>query len=159
MKENISSIVAPSNNQTEQEVIPSASIPIPLKNVEERQFVTLNTALLLCSLTMLFTLLLSLYAPNIAANRGLSLPGLATKNKVVYLDIEKILASGIKRSMNTAADLVNVQAQADKFQVDIAAAVQFYGDAGYVVINSKALIGATQSQDITGDVLAKLGLE
>ena len=159
MKENNTSILDPLNNQSEPVAFLSASLLSPLKNVEERQFTTLKTALVLCSLTMLCTLLLCLYAPTIAANRGLSLPGLATKNKVVYLDIERILASGIKRSMNTATDLVNVQAQADKFQVDIAAAVQFYGDAGYIVINSKALIGATKSQDITGDVLAKLGLK
>ena len=159
MQENISSIIDTSNNHTGQDAISSASLSSPTKNVDERQFITMNMALVLCTLTMLFTLLLCLYAPTIAANRGLSIPGVAPRNKVVYLDIEKILASGIKRSMNTAADLVNVQAQADKFQVDIAAAVQFYGDAGYIVINSKALIGATKSQDITGDVLAKLGLK
>lgn len=123
------------------------------------QPITLGTAVILCVITAVMTLMLEFYAPAIAVKTGITRPGASTGSKVVYLDFEQLMAAGVKRAMTSAAGVTDVQSQADKFQADIGAAIKAYADAGYVVINSKALISATKSQDITGDVLSTLGLK
>lgn len=103
--------------------------------------------------------MLAFYAPVIAAKRGFNLPGASVGSKVVYLDFDVLMTAGVKRALAEPQAGAELQKQADKFQSDINAAVQAYADAGYVVINIKALIRGSKTQDITDDVLKTLGLK
>lgn len=125
------------------------------------QPVTLGTTLALCAVTAAFTLMTTFYGPPIAAKFGFAVGASTnTSSKVVYLDFDRVLAAGIKRSME--ADnlaIADVQKDAEKFQMDIAKNLQQYADNGYVVINSKALIKASPIQDITSDLIKRLGMK
>ncbi len=124
-----------------------------------QQYITFGTALILCLITAVITLMVSLYAPAIAAKRGIHLPGASSESKIVHLDFEKVVGAGMKKTMEASSGVSDVQAQAEKFQVALSAAVQAYADAGFTVINSKALIGTTTNGDITGEVLNTLGVK
>lgn len=127
----------------------------------QTQYINFNTALILCAITALMTLICGVYLPSIAAKRGFTLPGAAASNKVVYLDFERVQMAGMKNVMggDLAAQNVEVQSKAEKFQIDLNAVIKGYADAGYVVINSKALIAATKAQDITPAVIEALGVK
>lgn len=132
---------------------------VPPAALAEQQYVTFGTALILCFITAVITLMLALYAPAIAAKRGIKLPGTTDQIKVVHLDFEKVVAAGMKRTVDSSSGVEDVQVKATKFQVDLNNAVQAYADAGFTVINSKALIGTSLNGDITGDVLTTLGVK
>lgn len=159
----------PNNILIDQTQTQAAPIDIPAKSsnpvaettVTPPQFVTFSTALILCAISTAITLMLAFYAPAIAAKRGINLPGASSAGaKVVYLDFDEVLASGIKQAMNSShVGLEEIQKDADKFQVDISSVVQRYVDSGYIVINKKALIKGPRDQEITGDVIRSLGIK
>ena len=125
------------------------------------QFVTLGTSVALCIVTAAVTLMAVFFGPGIAAKFGVQVSSTAeSSSKVVYLDFDRLLAAGIKRAMEgDRAAVDDVKKDADKFQTDITAVIQKYAEAGYMVINYKALINASRDQDITPDVMKKLGLK
>lgn len=126
----------------------------------EVQGVTFGSALLMCFFTALITIMIIFYAPAVAAKLGVSLPSVPASgaSNVVYLDIERVLEAGMRRSMGQPSGVQDVQAQADKFQADMSAAFHAYSDAGITIVNSKALIQGSAVHDITNEVLARLGL-
>lgn len=151
------------NTQTPPEVAatnsPADAVPMGSAQPAPPQFVTINTALILCLITSVLTLMIGFYAPQMAAKRGITMPGYSG-SKVVYLDFEKVLSAGIKHSMNSdRLGVADIQKDADKFQSDMNAAIQKYADSGYIVINNKALISASPTQDITRDVIGSLGIK
>ena len=122
--------------------------------------VTLGTTVVMCAASAAVAVIISLFAPAIAAKHGIKLPGAKQGEQVVYLDFERVITAGMKRTMNSGRTGVDeVRRDADEFQAAVTAEVQRYSDGGYIVINSKALIGADKSKDITGDVLTTLGFQ
>jgi hypothetical protein len=147
-------------NSSEPLVIIDVTSQSSLNNLGKsgQKYTTFASTLVLCSITAVFSIAAALYLPAMAAKRGFHIGGgAAIENKVVYLDFERLLAAGLKRSMDTAGSVGDVQAQADKFQADIRASVKAYSDAGYIVINNKALIGGSKDKDITASVIENLG--
>ncbi len=141
-------------------VAPPAINPQKSPLLPDAQGVTFGSALLMCLFTALITIMIIFYAPAVAAKLGVSLPGgpAAGAGNVVYLDIERVLEAGMRRSMSQPAGVQDVQAQADKFQADMSAAFHAYSDAGITIVNSKALIQGSAAHDVTDEVLSRLGL-
>lgn len=121
-------------------------------------FISLGTAVIMCVFTSLITLIIAAYGPSIAAKQGIKLPGAGslTGNTIVYLDFEKVLEAGIKKSMQSNLSTEDVKVDADRFQEQINAALKTYTDAGYTIINNRALIKGAPDQDITGELIHKL---
>ena len=134
------------------------STPPPAAPTPEATYVTYGTALLLCGFTLVITLVLTMFAPGIAQRFGINMPTTQAQPKVVYLDFERILNAGIQDTITNPQPIDDVKAAADKFQTNVGKAIRFYTDAGYVVVNFKAIIGATPGADITDDVIRRAGL-
>ena len=137
---------------------PIATNTSPTDPTPEPTYITYGTAVMLCGFTLIITLVLTLFAPGVAQRFGLTMPTTQAQPKVVYLDFEKILTAGIQDTISNPQPVGNVQAQAEKFQTNVATAIREYTDAGYVVINFKAIIGNTAAADITQAVIVRAGL-
>lgn len=125
---------------------------------EVPQVVTMGAALALCAVTSVVTLMITFFAPSIAAKYDLKM-GADTSNKVVFLDFDRVMAAGVKRAVEgDRLGVSDLKKDADEFQANITAAIQKYADSGYIVINHKALINASKTQDITPAVIKRLGL-
>lgn len=123
------------------------------------QYVTLGTSVVHCVVTAVFTLMAVFFAPPISARFGYGMPA-GSGGKVVYLDFDKLLVVGMKRA--TDADhmaIGDVKQDANKFQSDVNGALQKYADAGYLIINNKALIKGSPELDITADMIGQLGMK
>lgn len=80
----------------------------------------------------------------------------ATASKVVTLDFDRLLESGINQAVasNTAGTL-DYKLAADAFQMRIAKNVQELTDRGYIIINQRALINKPKVDDITDMMISK----
>jgi hypothetical protein len=145
--------------ESTQEPVPFDAASLPPASSTNAQFVTIHTALILCLITSVLTLMIAFYAPQIAAQRGITMPG-SSGPKVVYLDMEKIVSAGMKKSINSEAlGVTDISVAAAKFQVEMTAAIKNYTDSGYIVINHRALISGSPTLDITRDVITSLGIQ
>lgn len=123
------------------------------------QGTSLATVLTLCVLTCIITLMAVIFGPALAAKAGV--PSLGTSpagSKVVTLDFERLLAAGLQRAMLNPAVGPEVEAQALKFNAQVAKILERYGASGVVVINHKALIAPSAQADITDAVILEMGL-
>lgn len=149
-------IQEPTQNQSPIE----PPVPATAQPGKDAAGLSFNAALIMCATSIAAAVLIALFAPGIAAKHGVKLPGSLRTDQVVYLDFERVITAGMKRTMNSGkTGAEEVRAEADQFQAAVGAAIQRYSDDGYIIINSKALIGATKAKDITGDVLVSLGFE
>lgn len=142
--------------------IPDQAKPEDSKGMahDHDQLLTFTTAIVLCVITACITLMLAVYGPMLAAKRGLVLPGSTAASRVVFLDIDAVQTSGLHRALNSGQLRVeDIKKDADKFQADIDVEIRKLTDAGYLVINKKALMGGAMSQDVTADFISALGLK
>jgi len=141
------------------ETKPSATAqPEESLQANSQSFITMGTAVVLCVLTTLITLMIVAYGPAIAQKQGFKLPGAGhlTGSKIVYLDFEKVLSAGLERALKGGTSAEDMKIQADKFQGEIKRVITGYTESGYTVINAKALIHGATSDDITGDVIKQV---
>lgn len=145
--------------QAGTQAAPAPSGSDVVRSTADTSGLTFGSALLMCVFTALITIMVVFYAPSVAKRFGVTLPQSATGvGSMVYLDIEKVLEAGMRRSLSQVGGVRDVQAQADKFQADMSVAIHAYADAGITVVNSKALIQGSSVHDVTDEVLARLGL-
>ncbi len=121
--------------------------------------VSLATVLTLCALTATITLMAVVYGPPIAAQMGMTrFASSEVGSKVVSLDFERLLAAGLKRAMLNPVVGPEMEAQALKFNEDVAKIVDRYAASGVLVVNHKALIARTPHADITDAIIKEMGL-
>jgi hypothetical protein len=120
--------------------------------------ITMGTVLVMCALTCVITLMAGYFGSQIATKRGWMGP--SAEEKVVYLNFEKVVEMGITKSLEGGVlGMDEAKVAADKFQGSIAALMDQYAQAGYVIINDKAVIKGSAKQDLTPEFVAKLGLK
>ncbi len=141
------------------ETKPSATAqPEESLQANSQSFITMGTAVVLCVLTTLITLMIVAYGPAIAQKQGFKLPGAGhlTGSKIVYLDFEKVLSAGMEGVVDGQSSMEEVTGKANKFQAEIKRVISSYTDSGYTVINAKALIQGAADDDITTDVIQQV---
>ena len=121
-------------------------------------YITYGTALQLCCFTAIITLLIVYFSPGIATRLGFSVDSYRSTSRVVYLDFDRIMNAGIQKTIESSSGVNEVKKDAEIFQKNLNEAIQNYNDAGYVIVNFKAIIGTTPANDVTDDLLKKIGL-
>ena len=139
----------------------NAATDVPtISKPADSSHVTFGTALTLCVITAIVSLTITFLGPGIATKYGFKQTAVSGANKVVYLDFDQLIAANIKESLEKNPDTKDeVQNDADHFQTAFVSFMKKYTDEGYIIVNSKALIRATTSQDITPAVLKQLGIK
>ncbi|MFN5095826.1 MAG: hypothetical protein ACK5BY_02855 [Limnohabitans sp.] len=139
--------------------VPNQAPEISKNSAYQAASVTFGTAVTLCVVSSLITLVLSIFLPPIAAKHGLSLAGTVTSsNQVVALDFERLLTAGLQSALANPIPASEMEQQASKFQAEIARILKRYNEKGVLVINQKAMIAVPASVDITDKVIRDLGL-
>lgn len=131
----------------------------PTVKAAQYNFITFGTALVLCVVTCITSIALTLSAPTFMKRFGINFAA-NDQSKVVYLDFEKVVAAGIKQSLDGQTISPDAfKADADKFQVALSMEIKKYAKSGYVVLNSRAVIDGAPAQDITGAIIHAVGAD
>jgi hypothetical protein len=118
-----------------------------------------TTALVMCGVTVLITLLLAFYAPVVAAKMGWSLPGAASPApKFVVLDLTRVLRVSVENSLKVRNSQTDLQAEAMEFQRRMDAVFAGYAAQGLLVLNDNGVSAYPKDMDITPAFLRAMGL-
>lgn len=111
----------------------------------------------LTGLGVLLSLCLVGLGYHFAAKNNLIAPTQTTK--VVFLDFEAVMEVAIGQvAQRGHLSIQNTKVDAQQFQVHLSSVLTQYAQAGYVVVNKRALIEGSADADITQEVMNKLGL-
>lgn len=112
------------------------------------------TAVILCLFTAVFTILICYFGYK-QLNKAHQASAM-----VAYLDYDTIVERAGKKVLRDGSIYKGISAQDDsaQFALNLKSAIASYADAGYIVINKKALIDGSKSFDITPAVVQKIGL-